>query len=305
MDTPFWTVDTLFYSEINIKKVDPIYIFNCFQQISWYDYNEASGVPSLNSSKIEEIKIPLPPLPEQKAIARVLSDTDTLIQALQNKINKKRDIKQGAMQQLLKPKEGWERKKLGEIGSFKNGINKSSDQFGYGFPFVNLLDVFGCNELGDSKGLGLLNSNHGDRQMYNLVEGDVLFIRSSVKPSGVGLTCLIHCDIQDTVYSGFMIRYRSNESLETSFKKYCFSSSYFRKSLIASSTVSANTNINQNALSDLVLYYPKSTIKQSEIATILSDMDSEIEQLQEKLSKYQKIKQGLMQNLLTGKIRLV
>ena len=99
-DTPFWTVDTLFYSEIK-QLADAKFIFYQFCMIDWMQYNEASGVPSLNASTIESVLTCLPPKEEQTAIATILSDMDTEIQTLQQRLSKTRQIKQGMMQELL------------------------------------------------------------------------------------------------------------------------------------------------------------------------------------------------------------
>jgi type I restriction enzyme S subunit len=100
IDTPFWTIDTLFYTEISNNYCSK-YIYYVFNRIDWYSYNEASGVPSLNASTIESISIPLPPLPEQKAIAQILSDMDAEIEALEKKLDKYKKIKEGMMEKLL------------------------------------------------------------------------------------------------------------------------------------------------------------------------------------------------------------
>ena len=100
MDTPFWSVDTLFYTEIN-REYDPKFIFYMFNLIDWYSYNEASGVPSLNAKTIELIEKQFPKFEEQTRIAQILSDMDTEINALENKLNKYKMIKQGMMQNLL------------------------------------------------------------------------------------------------------------------------------------------------------------------------------------------------------------
>ena len=105
--------------------------------------------------------------------------------------------------------------------------------------------------------------------------------------------------------SGFIIRFRENGILTDEFKEHCFYTTDFRNRLLANSTVSANTNINQEALKNLAISFPKPKTEQLHIAQILSDMDTEIEALEKKLEKYKKIKQGMMQNLLTGKIRLM
>ncbi len=99
-DTPFWTIDTLFYTEI-VNGTLPKYIYHKFLMIDWPSYNEASGVPSLNASTIEAIEIKHPSLDEQAAIAAILSDMDADIAALEARRDKTKAIKQGMMQELL------------------------------------------------------------------------------------------------------------------------------------------------------------------------------------------------------------
>lgn len=118
LQNKFWTVDTLFYTH-SFLNVVPKYIYYQFNRINWHSYNEASGVPSLNKNTLSTIQIPLPPLPEQRAIAKTLTDTDAWIESMEKLIAKKQAIKQGAMQELLKPKDGWEVKKLGEVFKLK------------------------------------------------------------------------------------------------------------------------------------------------------------------------------------------
>ena len=99
-EEPFWTVDTLFYSEV-FKTADAKFIFYKVCMIDWMQYSEASGVPSLNASTIESVLAVFPERDEQTAIATVLSDIDEEIKTLQQRLNKTRQIKQGMMQELL------------------------------------------------------------------------------------------------------------------------------------------------------------------------------------------------------------
>ncbi len=200
--------------------------------------------------------------------------------------------------------EDWEVRKLGEFGKFKNGINKSKEDFGFGFPFVNLMNVFGEMGISCDDTLELVSSSNYERKLYNLKKGDVLFVRSSVKPEGVGLTVLIEDDLKDTVYSGFLIRFRDDNYLEEQYKKYVFYNKRFRKEIINSSTVSANTNINQINLKEILIAYPSSKKEQKAIAGVLSDVDELIASMEKLIDKKEKIKQGTMQLLLTGKKRL-
>jgi len=100
VDTPFWTIDTTFYCDVN-ESAAPKFLFYEFSMINWYLYNEATGVPSLNSKTVENIEINLPLLSEQTAIAEILSDMDAEIAALEAKLAKARQVKQGMMQELL------------------------------------------------------------------------------------------------------------------------------------------------------------------------------------------------------------
>lgn len=315
--------------KVNQRKLLNEYLYHYYKVIKWAS-SEGSTIARLYNGIIRASMIALPATLEQTAIANALSDVDALISELEKLIAKKQAIKTATMQQLLtgrtrlpqfalredgtpkgtKPSElgeipeDWEVKALGELGKFKNGINKSASDFGFGSPFVNLMDVFGKPEIKGDENLDLINSSEVDKKAYSLKEGDVLFIRSSVKPSGVGLTTVLLADLSETVYSGFLIRFRSNEQLITGFKKYCFYEESFRNRVVAASTVSANTNINQDALKELQIIFPSSHQEQTAIATILSDMDAEIQALEQRLGKTCQIKQGMMQELLTGKTRL-
>lgn len=99
-EAPFWTVDTLFYTEIS-TDADPRFLYYLFQTIDWRSMNEASGVPSLKASTIEAVEVSIPDRAEQDAIARVLSDDDAEIDALVHRLEAVRNIKQGMMQELL------------------------------------------------------------------------------------------------------------------------------------------------------------------------------------------------------------
>ena len=196
----------------------------------------------------------------------------------------------------------WKVVKLGDIGDFKNGISKSGDCFGHGVPFVNLLDVFGRSSILGRPRLGLIEVTIAEQNVYNLREGDILFVRSSVKPSGVGRTTVLMNDLPNTVYSGFLLRFRT-KSIDKGYAAFCFDESAFRKRVMSASTVSANTNINQQRLKGIDLLLPPLP-EQRRIAAALGDMDKLIDNLSKRIEKKKAIKQSAMQELLTGKKRL-
>ncbi len=196
----------------------------------------------------------------------------------------------------------WKVKRLGELGSFKNGLNKDSSDFGFGIPFVNLMDVFGKSILEEGN-FGLVNASDKDIEAYSLKKGDVLFIRSSVKRSGVGETILVAKDLPNTVYSGFLIRFRDDRNdLGLDFKNYCFSNSPFRKELLSFATSSANTNINQESLAQIKVHLP-SLPEQQKIASFLSAIDEKIRQITRRKELLEQYKKGVMQQLFSGKLR--
>ena len=115
--------------------------------------------------------------------------------------------------------EDWSAVPLSVLGHFKNGINKGNEAFGHGSPFVNLMDVFGVSSIVSGEALGLVDTSGIEQKTYDLKCGDVIFIRSSVKPSGVGLTAVVEADLPQTVYSGFLIRFRDGGFLDIGFKR--------------------------------------------------------------------------------------
>ncbi|HHP0513806.1 TPA: restriction endonuclease subunit S [Vibrio harveyi] len=284
-------------------------------------YAGTSTIPDLNHGDFYRIKLALPELPEQQKIASFLSKVDEKIALLTEKKDKLTEYKKGVMQQLFngsfqeqdgqltfipptlrfKADDGsefpdWEERKLGELGQFKNGLNKGKEDFGFGSPFVNLQDVFGKQVISSTSNLGLVNASDKDIDLYQLLKGDVIFIRSSVKKSGVGETALVEKNLVKTVYSGFLIRFRSNTDLTDNYKKYCFWEKRFRNKLIAMSTTSANTNINQESLSQLTIPCP-SQDEQTKIANFLSSIDQKIDLVSSELEKTKEWKKGLLQQM--------
>ncbi len=265
-----------------------------------------SSVSHLNIKMFRELKVPLPPLPEQKAIAQALSDTDNLIQAIEKKLNKKRAIKQGAMQQLLTPKEDWEVKKLGEIGKTFGGLSgKSKSDFSNGnskyIPFMNVMS----NPVIDIKFLDSVFIKKNEVQNKAQI-GDLFFNGSSETPEEVGLCSVLQENIPNLYLNSFCFGFRlfNLKEIKGLYLSYFFRSDEGRKLFYSLAQGATRYNLSKANFLKLEFAIPNPE-EQTEIATILSDMDAEIAQIEQKLSKYKLLKQGLMQQLLTGKIRLV
>jgi len=260
-----------------------------------------SSVDSVRMDMIANMQIPLPPTKaEQTAIATALSDADALINSLEKLIAKKRNIKQGAMQQLLKPKEGWEVKKLGEIAAFfkGKGLPKSHLKENGKYKCIHYGELFTKYKESISSILSYTNENEN---CFFSISNDVLMPTSDVTPNGLATASCIKQDgiilggdvlvirILPSILDGLFLSFYVSQNREKVMK------------LVSGSTV---YHLYGSDMKDFEISYPK-TEEQNEIATILSDMDNEIQALETKLEKYRKIKLGMMQNLLTGKIRLV
>lgn len=189
----------------------------------------------------------------------------------------------------------WEQRKLGELGSLKNGMNFSKEAMGHGFPFINLQNIFGNNVIDVNK-LELADATEKQLLEYSLLKGDVLFVRSSVKLEGVGEAALVPETLENTTYSGFIIRFRDEYGLNNDFKKYIFGTQKIRNQIMAQATNSANKNISQGVLENLTFEVP-SFDEQAKIGEHFSNLDHLITLHQRKLEKLQNMKKSCLQKM--------
>ena len=151
-------------------------------------------------------------------------------------------------------------------------MNFSKEAMGIGYPFINLQDIFGKNVVDDSK-LGLAKASNSQLKDYQLQKGDVLFVRSSVKLEGVGEAALVARNLENTTYSGFIIRFHDEFGLDNNFKRFIFTTKYIRNQIISQATNSANKNISQQVLANLKMYIP-GKLEQVAIGKIFSNLDN-------------------------------
>lgn len=260
-----------------------------------------TGYKSLSLKNIKELQIPLPPTKtEQTAIAEALNDTDALITELEKLIAKKKAIKQGAMQELLKPKADWEVKKLGEIAEFFKGK---------GLPKSNLVadGSIKCIHYGElflqyKEDITNINNrtNEFEGAFYSKIN-DVLMPTSDVTPRGLATASCLKED--GVLLGGDILVIRIPKQIANG----SFLSHYIRLNrnevmkLVKGVTV---YHLHASDMKDYCFKYPNIE-EQNNTAKVLFDMENEIEKLEELLCKYKMLKQGMMQNLLTGKIRLI
>jgi type I restriction enzyme S subunit len=282
-------------------------------------YSESSAQPGLSVNKLLSLELAVPPtLAEQSAIAAALSDADEHIQSLEQLIAKKRQVKQGAMQELLIGKrrlpgfenkrgfkktvvgvvpEDWRVKSLGHISSISTGNTPSThdrDNYGDEFLFVSPADMGFSKHISHTE---KMLSKKGFSISRPLPMGSVLFvcIGSTIGKCGIASETLT-----------------SNQQINAILPSVDFSNDYLYyavtavapkvKSLAGEQAVPI---VNKTQFSETAIPIPPTFAEQTAIASILSDMDAEISALESNLSKTRKIKQGMMQELLTGRIRLV
>lgn len=259
-----------------------------------------------NGRLLSNVRIALPPTKEeQTAIATALSDADALITSLEKLIAKKQNIKQGAMQKLLQPKEGWVVKKLGENcevitkGTTPTSVGREFQSSGINFIKIESLTENG--KIVQDKVSFIDSYTNALLKRSQLKLGDVLFSIAGA----LGRVAIVGSEIlpANTNQALAIVRLREDSELDL---KYLFSylnSSKIQTHILAISVQGAQANLSLLNIFELPIAYPAKS-EQQHFATILSDMDAEIEKLQQQLAKYKMVKQGMMQNLLTGKIRL-
>ena len=289
-------------------KYDSLYLYYVVD--SKYDYlrllsSGDGGRGGLNKNLLNSLEISFPKtIAEQQAIAEVLGDIDGLIAALDKKIAKKRLIKQGAMSQLLTGKkrfpgfsDPWVERKLGEIGVWVKGQSLSKNDITPNGKniCIHYGELFSYGEVITSP-ISRTNSQPITISLGN----EILFPDSDVTPDGLGrCSALLMKDV--IIGSGVNIL-RHNPLYDTSFVSYSINAN--RSKIIDRVTGTTVKHINSKELSEVVIEIPKNKDEQIAIATMLNDMDKEIDDLEAQRDKYRLLKSGMMQKLLTGQIRL-
>lgn len=269
----------------------------------------------INTKEIAKLQIPLPPtLAEQAKIADALSKIDKLISEMGALIEKKKAIKQGTMQELLTAKRRlkgftgeWIEKTIEELGILTGaGVDKKSSEDETPIRLVNYLDVFKRDYIFQKELDFWVTANEGKKHQCNVLKGDIFFTPSSEMPYDIALSALAMEDMPNVCYSYHIYRLRLNEDIDFLYRAYMFKSDSFYSQ--ANQTCEGSGKryvISLSKFKQMTVTYPSSKKEQRAIANVLSSMDTEITNLEQKRNKYIAIKQGMMQNLLTGKIRLI
>ena len=245
-------------------------------------------VSSISRQSIQGTKLLLPPLSEQKAIAKALSDVDNLIAALDKKIAKKRLVKQGAMQQLLTGKkrlpgftEEWVEKKLGDISRIKTGSRNGDEAIENGkYPFfVRSQKIYSIDSYSFEGEAILVPGEGGIGNIFHYVNGKFDYHQRVYKIS----------NFSDSICGKYV---------------YFYMSRYFGEYALSLTVKATVDSLRLPTFKEFVIKAPVDIKEQQAIAAILSDMDKEIANFEKQRENYCLLKSGMMQKLLTGQIRL-
>ena len=202
---------------------------------------------------------------------------------------------------MVKP---WDTATIGDFLDFKNGLNKSKEFFGHGTPIVNYTDVYKKRGLKKNDVCGKVSLTRDEIHRFDARKNDVFFTRTSETPEEVGMSSVLLEDIDDCVFSGFVLRGRpKNDMFVPEYCKYCFTTEAVRSAIIMGCTYTTRALTNGKQLSTIEIVVPPKP-EQEAIAKTLAEIDELISSLEKLITKEKAIKQGAMQELLTGKRRL-
>jgi type I restriction enzyme S subunit len=291
-----------------------------------------SGVrQTLSFTHIANCELVFPPLEEQNIMAQFLDDkTIKLDQAIAIKqkqielLKERRQIlihkavtrglddtvklKDSGVEWIGEIPEHWGLSPLRHLGKTQNGISKGGEHFGTGFPFVSYGNVYKDIKLPEFVD-GLVESTIEDRKQYSVLEGDVLFTRTSetVEEIGFSSTCLQ--TIENATFAGFLIRFRPQKNiLNKEFSKYYFSSKTHRAFFIKEMNLVIRASLSQDLLKKMPVLLP-TLLEQEEIGNYLNDkttkIDTAISLKEQEIDKLKEYKMSLIDGVVTGKVRVI
>jgi type I restriction enzyme S subunit len=269
----------------------------------------------VSKPQLKTVLIPIPTLPEQTAIAEALSDMDALIAKTEQLIEKKKAIKQGVMQELLSPtgpdgklKEGWVTKKLGEVGKCLRGVSYNPENDLHQHPDLNNYSLLRSNNIFE----GLLefhNLQYVDKSRVKahqiIKENDIIICMANGSKQLVGKSAIAeNIEKGRFTFGAFMGCFRTVEFVNPKFVFALLQSQKYRDYIDVLLSGSSINNLNPVNIESIEFEFPD-LYTQNEIIATFDILRKELAVLNIKLQKLKHQKQGMMQALLTGKIRLV
>ena len=281
-------------------QVELMYLFYLLTFIKISSFDKGGGLPSLDLKKMSASIIPVPSLSEQQSIVDYLDSAFAKIDAMkanaEKALNEAQALFQASLKEMLEPKEGWEEKKLSDIGELKNGMNFNKNESGYNVHILGVGDFGNLFQIKDTDSLQTISLNSKPSEEYILKNEDIVFVRSNGNKNLVGRCVLIYVGNEHCSFSGFCIRLRkTTNEIDACYLTHFLKTEDARKKLVGNG---ANiSNLNQKVLNEFVVSYPPLTEQQSIVAT-LGSLKSKIDQLQENYDKISQECDALKQAIL-------
>ncbi|MEH0076927.1 restriction endonuclease subunit S [Pannonibacter sp. Pt2] len=297
------------------EKIDRdfLYYFLCLSANEIRGQASEQAVPIINKSTFGRLIVAMPPLPEQQAIAAALSDADGVVAGLERVIAKKRLIKQGAMQDLLTARRRlpgfsgeWEVKRLGELGEISgSGVDKKLREGEQPVRLLNYTDVYRETYIRGTILDHWVTAPEAKARRCSVRKGDVFFTPTSETPDDIARSAVAAEDIPNATYSYHVVRLRFKEEDCLDFWAHMFEIDSFRAQARQNADGSGTRYIvTLPKFRNMTVRIPNRKEREA-IGEILRDMSIELEVLDARLAKARAVKEGMMQNLLTGRVRLV
>ncbi len=279
------------------------YVFH-FLKNSEYELmssKQGAGIPDLNRKNLYKLVIPVPSITEQTRIVGILDTFTASIENLKQQIVQRRRQYEHYRDQMLdlERKEGVEMKRLGELFTFKNGLNKSKEFFGTGKPIIMFTNVFNSRSINASLIKSRVIVTDKELERINACVGDVFFTRTSETKEDVGYASVLIEDVGDCTFSGFLIRARpiTNKFLPN-YCKYCFSTPKIRESIVNKSSFTTRASLTGGGLGSVVIPVP-SLSEQQRIVSILDTFEASIANLEQQLAQRERQYEYYRNKLLT------
>ena len=257
---------------------------------------------NIGQADLATVLVPIPTKAEQERISESVRDVSSLVRNAETLLSKKHDLKRAAMQELLTPKESWSAVQLGELGFFLKGtgVVKADANSGV-LPCVRYGEIYTDHHYYVKAFRSHISEIVAERAQ-SLRTGDLLFAGSGETREEIG-KCVAYLQNHRAYAGGDIVILRPSRG-NSLFLSYVLASPELVRQKAALGQGDAVVHIGANALAKLRLHLPEMEEQVLTVA-VLSDMDAEIAALEARLAKYREIKQSMMQNLLTGAIRLV